>query len=203
MKDKQAIYILGGGLIKENNKWRTTNFNDGDNFGAMGDRLRIDAAYVLYKKNSNLILITSCGKGQYKDIPDAPTVAEVMKQELIELGIEDSKILKEEKSGNTWRQLQELKNIIKNNNLDKIYILSNRHHLPRVQAMIEVDNVLYEMLKRQVIELVSAEEVLIENNPDKWTTDIDNAYQTEAMKKRLDLEAQGVMQIREGIYNLH
>jgi len=198
----QLLYILGGGLVNENNKWRTTTFDEGDNFGAIGDRLRIDATYVLYKKNPNLMLMTSCGKGQYDSIEDVPTVAEVMKQELIELGINKKEILKEENSGNTWQGLQELRKIIKKKNLDKVCIISNRGHLPRIQAMIEVDDELNEMLKKEMLELVSAEEVLIEDDPKKWKDYIEKAYESEAMKKRIALETQGVKQIKEGTYKL-
>ena len=199
---RTAMAVLGGGLVKENNKWRTTRFDEGDNFGALGDRLRVDAAYVLYNKNSSLTIIPSCGKGQYKDIPDAPTVAEVIKQELMAMGVPEAAIEKEEESGNTWQQLQELKKIIVKNGFDKMYMLSNRSHLPRVRAMIEVDGELNALLKKDMIELVSAEEVLIEHDAYKWKNDIDAAYQSEAMQKRIALEEQGVRQIKNGTYKL-
>ena len=202
MGNKQAIFILGGGLVKKNGQWRTTNFDERDNFGASGDRLRVDAAYVLYKKSRDLMLIASGGKGQYGDMPDAPTIAEVIKRELMELGVPGKIILKEEASGNTWQQLRQLKKIVKKGSLDKVYILSNRSHLPRVQAMIEVDKELDGIFKKETLELISAEEVLIEHDANKWQAYIDNAYQSETMKKRIALEEQGIKQIKDGTYKL-
>ena len=41
-----AIAVLGGNLVKDQSgKWRTTNFEEGDIFGALGDRLRVVAAH--------------------------------------------------------------------------------------------------------------------------------------------------------------
>ena len=201
MEKKEAIFILGGGLIKDNGKWRTTNFDEpGDNFGTLGDRLRVLAADVMYKRDPELLLIPSCGKGQYKDISDAPAVAEVIKKELIELGIPINSIIKEEKSGNTWQQLQQFKKIINQQGFSKASFLSNRHHLPRVQAMIEVDDDLNKMLAEGKIGLVSAEEVLIEHDAAKWEQYINDAYQSKAVKKRIALEKEGVKQIRERTY---
>lgn len=196
----EVIFIPGGGLINDNGRWRTTNFDEGDNFGAMGDRLRVEAAYILYKKNPGLLLITLGGQGQYKDIPGVPTVAEVIKRELMDLGVPESSINKEEQSGNTWQQLQALKALIKKEKLNAITILSNRYHLPRVRTMVEHDGKLRTLLAEEKLTLTSAEEILIAQNPTKWQELVTKAYQTEAMKKRIAKEEEGVRQIEEGTY---
>jgi len=202
MKNKKALFILGGGLIKDNGKWRTTNFNErGDNFGSLGDRLRVKAASCLYKNDPEYLIITSGGKGQYKNIPNVLTVAAVIKQELLELGVLKDVIIKEEKSNNTWEQLQQLKKIIQKENFIKIKVISSRYHLPRVRAMIEVDNKLNEMLKKEILKLVSAEEILIKHNSNKWKDYIDKAYANEDMKKRIAFEEEGIKQIKNGTYN--
>jgi len=94
---KTAIVILGGGLKKDaDGRWRTTNYDEsGDNFGVSGDRLRVVAANYLYKNNQEQLIIASGGKGQLKNIPGAPAVSEVLKRELIELGVPEEKIIEE------------------------------------------------------------------------------------------------------------
>lgn len=202
MNKKEAIIILGGGLIKdEDGSWRTTNFNEqGDKFGVSGDRLRIIAGSYLYKDNTNLIIVASGGKGQLKNIPDTPAVSEVMKKELIELGVPVKKIVLENNSDNTWQQLQELKKIINKMELNKIIIVSNKWHLARIQAMIEKDEKLINMFNKGEIELASAEYVVVKYEPKKWKKVIDSVYSSEKMKKRIALEEEGVQEIKEGKY---
>ena len=201
--NSKTIFILGGGMIKDGaGRWRTTNFNEGDNFGAMGDRLRVLAAYILYKKNPELSLITLGGQGQYKDIPGAPTVAEVIKRELMDLGVTEGSINKEEQSANTWQQLQGLKTLIEKEKLNEIVILSNRYHLPRVRAMVENDDRLRTLSAKEKLMLISAEDILIAHDPTKWQELINGAYQTKAMKNRVATEEKGVQQIKDGSYKL-
>jgi len=201
-KSKDYIYILGGGMVKDKEKWRTMRLDEGTKLGALGDRLRVEATYVLYKNNPELLFLSSGSKGMYKDIQNAPTGAELIKTELIELGIPKNKIFKEDKSVNTWQQLQKLKEVINKENLSHAYILSNRYHLPRIKTMIEKDNKLNILLEQGKIELISAEEILIESDPDKWKEKIDKAYAHEQMKKRISMEEKGVKDINSGKYKL-
>jgi len=199
---KKAIVILGGGLIKERGKWRTTNFDEGDNFGASGDRLRVVAGSCWYGKHPDALVIVSAGKGQYQNIPGAPTIAEVMKKELVALGVPLCLIKKEEESGNTWQQLQSVKKIISKSKFNKVLILSNQWHLPRVQAMIKIDTTLKSMLTAGKIELVSAEKIVLKYAPAEWKKIIQLAYRSSVLKKRIALEKEGVRQIKAGTYNL-
>jgi len=200
-KEKKAVAIIGGGLIKEKSKWHTTNFNEGDNFAVQGDKLRVVAANYLYNDNPELLIIASAGKGQYKNIPDAPTVAEIIKDELVEFGVPEEKIIKEEQSGNTWQQLQELKKIIKKKELDNIIIVSNKYHLPRIQVMIKKDRDFKKMFDAAKIKLQSAEEVVIKHDPEQ-KKEIESVYKSKAMQERIALEQKGIRDIKEGRYKL-
>ena len=86
-----VIVILAGGLVKDINGWRTTWFDEMDNFGALGDRFRVLAGAYTYqnaqKENQDAWLIACGGKGQLQSISDAPTISSVIKKELIELGV--------------------------------------------------------------------------------------------------------------------
>lgn len=204
----EVIAVLGGGLKKDENGWRTTRYDEmGDDFGVQGDRLRVDAAFELYKdfskKNKNLLLLSSGGRGQLRDIPDSPTVASVIKKELLMMGIPEEKILLEENSNNTYQQLQQLILILQNRPPEKCLILSNCWHLPRIRAMIEYGprlNYLKERLMAGNLSLISAEQVLLDPDPDQWKESINIAFKGAAMQERIKKEEQGVAQIKSGLY---
>lgn len=201
-ENKKAVAIIGGGLKKENHKWRTTNFDEGDNFAVQGDRLRVVAGSYLFKDNPKLLIIASAGKGQYKDISDVPTVAEVIKKELVEFGVPIENIIKKEQPGNTWQQLQEFKKVIYKKELLEVMIISNKYHLPRIKAMIESDTKLRGLFKKSIIKLQSAEEVCLKYDKGKWQKIIKDAYNSQAMKERIKLENKGVRDIKSGKYIL-
>lgn len=104
-----SIAILGGILKKNKSGWHTTSFNEGNDFEGVGDRLRVIAGRYLYdkviKNNSDIFIIVSGGRGRLKSIKGVPTVAEVIKKELIELGVPSESIMQEDDSGNTFEQL--------------------------------------------------------------------------------------------------
>jgi len=206
MNGEIVIVILGGGLIKDKNgEWHTTHFSKGgDNFGALGDRLRVMAGAHLYKHNLDAFVIASGGKGQYRDNPDVPSVSSVVKKELIEHGVPEERIVEENKSNNTYEQLLELKKIKGLKNLKNIIIISNNWHLPRIKAMIHNIHgldLLKEMYNNSIIKIKSAESILIKFDSNKWKIKLQRIYESDAMKKRIKLEKQGVKQIKEGTYN--
>lgn len=217
MENKNTIVIIGGGLKKDGDKWHTTNYDEGDNFGVQGDRLRVVAANYLYKDDPGQTIIALGGKGQLINIPDAPTVSEAIKKELMELGVPAEQIIKEENSGNSWQQLMELKKIIypvkslreakpisqgEEKGLGNIKIISNEYHLARLKAMAGLDDLLKEKIKNKNIEFQSAEEILLKYNSEEWEDKIKKAYKSEAMKERIVLEENGVRDIKEGKYKL-
>lgn len=194
------VFILGGGMTREGKKWRTTHFDEGDTKGALGDFLRVEASYALYKKDPEIRFIILGGKGQYSGIKDAPTVSALMQGELVALGVPLCSIVIEERSGTTWQQLVALRDLVPQKEVAGI--LSNRYHLRRVAALILREPTLSKLYAKREITLLSAEEVLIEDDLRAWKPVIDAAYATEAMKERIRLEGEGVRQIRNGTYQL-
>lgn len=193
----EVLIILGGGLFKEpNGKWRTTNFNEaGDEYGELGDRLRVVAASYLSKEDPNLKLIVSGGKGQLTEIPGCPTLSIVLKRELMELGIDPQNIIEESAAYNTYQQLKNSLAIVQKLNFSRAGIISNEYHLPRVTVFLE-----YIPAANIHIELISAEKILIEKAPEEWKQSIQDAYASETMKKRVALEQKGIRDLREGKY---
>lgn len=203
---KKTTVILGGDIKKENGKWRTINFNRQSMGGRLGgESIRVISAYYLYMANSDMFIISSGGKGIYKSVPGAMPVAEVMKDELIKLGVPDEKIKLEGDANNTYEQLIKLQGILLGGDLGSVSVISNKYHLPRIKAMIEHFSELSElkkMFKNLKVELKSAEDIVIEADSNKWRDAIESVYSGEAMNKRMIKEKKGIKDIKAGKYEL-
>lgn len=192
----EVLIVLGGGLFKEpDGNWRTTNFTERDEYGSLGDRIRVIAASYLSKDNPNLKLLVSGGKGQLTEISDCPTLAVVLRRELIELGVNPQNILEENTGYSTYGQLKNSSAIIHKLNFSRVGIISNEYHLPRIAAFLE--HIPY---PNYHIELISAEKILIERAPEKWKKYIEDAYASEEMKRRIALEQKGIQDLKDGKY---
>ena len=145
------------------------------------------------------MLIASGGKGQYKDIPDCPTISEVIRKELIILGVPESKIMEDNESGNTHQQLKFIKSFVKSRGMDRVGIVSNEWHLPRIEAMMQHSPYL-EGLTRHV-ELISGEKVALQHDSANWHTVINSANKSEGMQRRMAIEQKGIEDIKKGKYN--
>ena len=192
----KAIAILGGILKKEKEEWKADNLEENE-----VDKLRIIAADYLYQDDKNQFLIALGGNKWLKDIPDAPLLATVIKKELIERGVPAKRIIKENKSNNTYQQLQELKKIIIKQKLQQITIISSDYHLPRIKVMIEKDIKLNKMLTKDQLIIQSAEEIIIKHEPEQKKT-IRTAYESKDMQKRIALEQKGIKDLKQGKYKL-
>jgi hypothetical protein len=204
--NKNIIVVLGGGLVKDQKtgKWRTRTFNEDGIFGATGDMIRVVAASYLYKDNPNNMIVSMSGKGTLKDVlPNEVTVASVMRDELITLGVPKKSIILEDKSGTTFENLVELKKIIRKLRPKKVTLITNDYHLPRVRAMIDYIDELKDVTKMTDIEFASAEKVAIEHDKEKWRYIIDTSYKTDAMQTRIANELKGVQDIKNGTYDFY
>ncbi|MDX9893237.1 MAG: YdcF family protein [Patescibacteria group bacterium] len=197
----RAVAVLAGGIIKDKNgKWHTTNFGEpGDHAGVTGDRLRVEAATYLYFDDPELLIIASAGKGHLQNVADAPMLAEIIAEELIENGVASDHIFKEVTSNSTYEQLLEIQRLSAQKNIKELGIVSNEYHLPRIKAMIDNFNQLAD-LRNDSVKLISAEKVLIDHDPDKWSNLISQAYNSSEMVERLAKEEQGIADIEVGKY---
>lgn len=197
----KIINILGGSLIQDGRgHWRTTSFNEGDNFGALGDRLRVVAAAYLYRHDHDLYFLASGGKGQLKNISSAPFISSVVKQELIDLGVPTGRIATEENSNTTYEQLVELSAYLATKKIKEVAIISNQHHLPRIRYMIKTAPKLDGLKKLSALKLLAAEKICLKYQPAKWREEISKAYASQAMKERIKIEQQGIHDLKTGKY---
>ncbi|MBU1131469.1 YdcF family protein [Patescibacteria group bacterium] len=204
MKSKEAIVVLSAGIKKDSQgEWKNTDLNQEDNsYGAPGGNLRVLAASILYKQNPDQYIIASGGRGWdiKNDKAGRPDLSKIIKAELTDLGIPGEVIIEENNSNNTYQQLKELKKIIENYNLKYLKIITNQWHVHRVKAMLEHLDELKDLLKQVEIKFITAEEVVIKDNPGKWQKEIDSVYQSDWLKQRIKMEQQGLKQIKNGTY---
>jgi hypothetical protein len=206
-KNKKAIIILSGGMKQDGEgNWISTDLIEADkNIGSPGGKIRVIAASYLYQKNSKQYIYATGGQGYDMNVQGVnhPNLSEVIKNELIELGVPPQKITKESKSNNTYQQLKASNKIAEKENFQIVAMISVGYHLPRVKAMIKHRpelNFLNGMLKDNKLILQSAEEILIKYNSKKWKRQIEQAYKTPKMKEIIKQEKIGVEQVKKGIY---
>lgn len=194
-----TLLVLGGGLIPEGGKWRTSSFEEPN---GLGDRLRVEATAQLYRNGGSTgtkTVIVSGGRGTLPE--GAPVVADVLRKELIELGVSPSDIVEERESRNTYEQLLACVSLLPRGGRKHSLLISNRYHLPRIRAIVEYAPDLKQVkhrLKNGTLVLLSAESVLAGKK--EWQVVIREAYKSEAMRERMLLEAKGVAEIQSGLY---
>ena len=207
MKRKVLIFILGGGLVRDGDNWRSTTFFEKTQAQSLGDRYRVVAAAELYKqlrqKDFPVTLVASGGRGVTKDL-DHPVIADVYVEELVALGVPKNAIIKDRKTGKTFEELLYLKKFSARRDFDKIYIISNKYHIPRTQAMLRYFPSLASIgsaLKSGKIVLASAESILLKADRAGWKDELDKGYASAFMADRIKMEKRGVRQIKNGTYH--
>jgi len=201
---KKAIIIISAGVKKnKNGAWANTDLTEKDNkLGAPGGRLRVIAASYLHKIMPDYFLIASGGRGyDIKDkSPNRPDLCRITVSELKKLGLPENKIIMENKSNTTFKQLQELKKIILKLKLESVIIISNKYHLPRIKVMINNDAALKRFMANGKMKLFSAEQILLKQNFEKWIQTIKRAYESEWMNARIRKEKQGIKDLKDNKY---
>ncbi len=196
----KTFFILGGGLLKgPDSQWHTIELGKGgDEFAASNDRWRVVAAYQLWQVDPTVKLVVLGGKGQLEKT-DAPSVAEAIRLELVELGVPGKNIVTETQSGNSYQQLQQIARLAREMKLKQISILTNEWHCPRIAAMLEHAPGIKESLGAVKAQLIAAESVL-EKVSGAWRDRVEAARRDPTIRKRVELEARGVSQIQSGSY---
>ena len=203
MKSPDAIVVLAGGIKQDaSGQWVSTDLTAADDkLGAPGGKLRVLAAAVYATAHPVVAVIASGGKGfdVPKDVPEnRPPLCEIVQGELIAAGIPEARIEGECESNTTFQQLQQIELLRRNHGWRNIAIISNRWHLPRIDAMLGVE---FSTI-HTCVQLISAEEVLIETDPVHWKAVIQEAYRSDYMKERIAREENGIAHIKDGTYQL-
>jgi uncharacterized SAM-binding protein YcdF (DUF218 family) len=197
-----VIVVLAGGIKQNPEKiWMSTDLTESDDRqGAPGAKLRVHAAAILAGRSPNAVVMASGGKGY--DVPSGvpenrPLLAEILRDELLANGVSQARIILEDKSNTTYQQLGELQKAIIAQRWTDVVIVTNRWHMTRVKAMIQSK---FQRMDEHVC-IISAEEVLLDDDRNRWENIFARAYESDFLRKRMEREAEGVRQIRDGRYN--
>lgn len=198
-----AIVLLPAGVKKNSEgKWVSTDFSEEDDkHGAPGGKLRVHAAAHLHKKHERALLITGGGLGydvKSEAEEDRPLLADILLDELLELDVEQGRVILERNSNSTYQELVEVERIMHEYGISELTFVSSRYALPRLKAMIEVK---FSHLKNHVkLSFVHAEDILVEADPDTWADHIRAAYESEYLKQRIVKESSGIEEMMNGVY---
>lgn len=217
----EAIFVLGGGIIKKGNTFYPTDYSHEDPFGMLGAGMRVAAASELYfEGDSNTFIfctgITAKTKAQLGN--DVPSEAQVMKDKFLRniegllkkkeyrdriTGLTEAtpEIILEDKSTSSLTNIQEVLGIISGRGWKKVAIVSSDYHIPRVKALYEMV-LITQNITDVHIDFISAEEKMKEVNREVYDGIIEKAYRSESAKKRIDNETKGLRDIKDGTYSL-
>src|SRR3989344_2664961 len=141
MNSKKTVIVILGGWIAKDQKgnWHTADQYEGYNqFGISGHRIRVLAGKYLYDEHPDAWLIASGGTGKLKNQTDAPTISSVIKTELVDLGVPESSILEESLPATTYQQLAALTKMVEQENISRVWLVSNTYHIPRIEALAKL-----------------------------------------------------------------
>lgn len=196
------IVLLAAG-IKEglSGRWVSTDLSAEDHASsAPGGKLRIEAVAILAQKNPVAKVLTGGNTGF--DVPsgppDRPLLADILFSELTEFGVSPERIILEHKSNTTYQSLTQLQEREKVLGLNKIAIVSNRYHLPRLEALLKIQ--FQQFLENVEVQLVAAEDILIEHDEVRWKKFVEKSYSSEFMQQRIRMEDQGLKDLLSGKY---
>jgi hypothetical protein len=197
---KTVIVVFPGGFSRnKDGLWHSAHFGEKAEAGPTGSYVRIAAAAILAKANPATTVVVSGGRGTAdKILPPGLFLSAIMKKELVTQGVNGDRIFEESKSGTTYQQLLAIAELFAKHHWESIQLVSNHYHLPRIRSMIENFPELAPL--RSIVQYVSAEEVVLGEDPGVWQAAIDKAYDSEDFKKIISLEKKGVEDIMAGTY---
>ena len=99
-------------------------------------KYRMDTALGYMQSNPNLILIATGGQGYDETIAEGQAI----KKYFISKGINENRILVEDKSENTFENMKLSRKMIKKDGMIKINIVSNRYHILRSKMLASRNN---------------------------------------------------------------
>ena len=195
-KDGNEVYMVLGGTARKNGNWHTTLF---ERTGDLGDRLRVMATAMLYRgRTIKPLVVVLGGKGTLPS--GAPTVAKIMEEELVLMGVSREHIVREEQSRNTFEQLCSCLPYVPESGT--VTFISNRYHLSRIRAFIRTRSELV-LLKQLLIEkrlrIIGAETLVSKENIELRAR-IKDWYRLPHVAEIIKKEKRGVREIQQRRY---
>lgn len=176
---------------------------------ATGGRTRVIATAEIAKAFPELPIITN---SYNRFDPKEPTMASIIKQELIQRGVDEGRIEEETNSFSTVTQLTEMIKLSVKEGWKRVAVMTNEYHQPRVQAMLDrldtiIDDAEFQKtlaaFREQGTEvvLVNAEPVMRITDP-HFAAYLERVEQTPQYQHTLATEAQGLKDLEAGRYRV-
>lgn len=196
MEQKTTLVIIGAYPHFKDGVWRSSGVGDpGDHAGPTFDRFRVLAGAALSARYPEAPLILSGGAQHVGE----DSCAAVLRRELLELGVEESRMRLEERSQSVHQQLYEIGLLAQRNALGHLLVVTNEWHHPRLKAMVEHAPKL-EMWRELSWERVDAEQVMLESGNTEWAGLVAAERSHPTLAPRIAMEEQGVRQVIDGTY---
>ena len=203
-----GILLLHTGGVKQrpDGTWRSQFVGDEEAGGFCNDRWRVEAAASLLQERPRAVIVLG-GPCNTDYLPGDPPVARVVAGELVERGVPRDSIFEATTPYTTYQDLAWIVAFLQGYKiagkpLPHMESLSNEWHIPRIAALIKHGPYL-DLLRSSDVTLtfISAEDVLLRNDPGKWTHEIEKVRALPAYQRRLSQEQDGIRQIEAGTYD--
>jgi uncharacterized SAM-binding protein YcdF (DUF218 family) len=198
-----AVFVLGGGIVKSGSSFGPTTYADSDPFGMLGGEIRIHAAVEICEQYPGVPFIFTTGVTA-KTIamygPEVPSEAlvysRVFSEELNLRGLRLPHIALEEISQNTEGNIREALALTEKHAWRRLAVITSAYHVARVEA-------LFALLLQSTspsVKLLSAEAIVQAARPGAYDAIIADAYHTSEARQRIENEEKGVKALRAGTY---
>jgi hypothetical protein len=205
--DNRVLFLHTGGIKQRpDGSRRSLLVGDEEAGGFCNDRWRVEAAARLFQEGPRAIIVLG-GPCNTDYRPGDPPVANVVAGELVERGVPRDSIVEAASPYTTYQDLAWIVAFLQGFKIAKkpfphMQSLSNEWHIPRIAALIKHGPYLDLLRSSDVtLTLISAEDVLRQNDPGKWTHKIEKVRELSAYHRRVSQEKDGIRQIEAGTYN--
>lgn len=207
-----VVFAHSGGMYfsEARDRHRATSYSQLTEHGqATGGRLRVIAAAEIAEALPEVGIVTNSFN---RFDPEEPTMASVVKSELVHRGVDPERIEMEESSFSTITQMVEMVRMSVKNKWERVLALTNEFHLPRMTAMFDMletiiddadfQQTLAEFRARGTqVQFMPAERVLLTADV-RFAKYIDRVADSEQYAKTVAAEAQGLQDLLNGKYRI-
>lgn len=209
LKGVKALFVLDGDIQKKGSgkfeRWSSTSYTAKDAHGLLaGGHARVIAAAEIVRRFPDLkVVTTSCYK--HED----PIHAEIYKEELQRLGVPEQSIEMECVSRSTLEELKEMVKMATKKGWNKVAMLTNNYHLPRVKEMYfrlgELEDYggfdsRWTSAEENLEVLFLDAESILPLRDQRYKKIVEKVKCSEEYKRRVESEKRGIQAIREGKY---
>jgi len=210
-EEPDALFPLSGSITqRESGKWTTLNGSDVSEHGLVTvGRARVVAVTELADIFPEAPIVAN---SYNRFDPHEPTMASIVKSELIQRKVDPNRIILEEDSFSTITQFTEMIKMAVQKNWHKITVLTNEYNLPR--ATMQFDNLdsivkdaefqgILQVFKEHdgIVSIIDADTIM-RIMSDHFAHYLDDVSQTEPYQETVRKEKQGIEDLKKGEYRV-